>query len=60
MVCCCAHGYTPHRAIFHMADVIKRTIELEPELAFQKLDRALLKSPIGRIPELIMVFIHHD
>ena len=35
-----------------MADVIKRTIELKPELAFQELDRALLKSPIGRIPEL--------
>ena len=35
-----------------MADVIKRTKELEPELAFQELDRALLKSPIGRIPEL--------
>ena len=36
-----------------MTDVIKRTIELKLELAFQKLDRALLKSPIGRIPELV-------
>ena len=35
-----------------MADIIKRTIELELEWAFQKLDRALLKSPIGCIPEL--------
>ena len=32
---------------------------MKPELAFQKLDRPLLKSPIGRIPELLLSWMHY-